>query len=667
MLISMIPIVGVMAETTRERDTIVFAGGNGTVTDPYLIENKYQLDNVRNNLSAHYRLINDIEFIESDFLEGGDFYNDGEGWEPIGLSDYDPFCGVFNGNGYSICGLRSTGDSSCVGLFGNNMGSIINLYLEDAFIETSYEWDNAFIGAFVGQNYATVVNCHSKNATIIARGITGGIIGENIGKISNCSSNGKISGDGIAIGGIVGCNQGDDYVVEYCTNDTDIDIGNSNCCEAGGIAGVNYGIVHNCLNVGSVSVDSTYDNCESIFEHVAVGGIAGNNSNLAKIIQSSNYGDVDVCAENTNAYCGGVVGLNWYGPVTDCYNRGSVSGLSKATLGGVIGIATNSGVFTNCYNSGKVISGYGSQVGGFFGGFENYDSIDYLISNCYYLETCKESTIDEIAVALDDSAMKNQKSYKNYDFDSVWTISDTDEYKYPTLINCGNKNIVSITIEALPEKTEYIANQESLDISDGAIKVIYDNGTEEIVDMYNAEIIGFDNTIVSEQEISVMYCGFTTNFTVNVSEIAEPTEPSTGEENKPTDSTEPSIGEEDKSTNPTEPSTGEQDKPTDPSVPETDPAEPSTGENDKPTDSTESTEPILIESLGDANGDGKVNVKDATQIQKAIAGILNLDETENLAADVDGNGKVNVKDATAIQKWVAGIETGFLIGEPIKK
>ena len=74
-------------------------------------------------------------------------------------------------------------------------------------------------------------------------------------------------------------------------------------------------------------------------------------------------------------------------------------------------------------------------------------------------------------------------------------------------------------------------------------------------------------------------------------------------------------------------------------------------------------EPALI---GDANGDGKVNVKDATEIQKAVAGLLMLDETEDLAADVDESGKVNVKDATAIQKWVAGIETGFLIGEPVK-
>jgi len=67
--------------------------------------------------------------------------------------------------------------------------------------------------------------------------------------------------------------------------------------------------------------------------------------------------------------------------------------------------------------------------------------------------------------------------------------------------------------------------------------------------------------------------------------------------------------------------------------------------------------------FGDATGDGVVNIKDATQIQKAIAGLLSLGGKENLAADVDGNGSVNIKDATAIQKYIAGIVTNLPIGE----
>ncbi len=59
--------------------------------------------------------------------------------------------------------------------------------------------------------------------------------------------------------------------------------------------------------------------------------------------------------------------------------------------------------------------------------------------------------------------------------------------------------------------------------------------------------------------------------------------------------------------------------------------------------------------LGDVNLDGKVNVKDATAIQKQVAGIIKYEATSLAVADYDGDGKVTVRDATAIQKFVAGI------------
>ena len=59
--------------------------------------------------------------------------------------------------------------------------------------------------------------------------------------------------------------------------------------------------------------------------------------------------------------------------------------------------------------------------------------------------------------------------------------------------------------------------------------------------------------------------------------------------------------------------------------------------------------------LGDANKDGKLNIRDATIIQKYLAKLAELDEEAIALSDFDGNGKVNVKDATAIQKKLAGI------------
>ena len=77
--------------------------------------------------------------------------------------------------------------------------------------------------------------------------------------------------------------------------------------------------------------------------------------------------------------------------------------------------------------------------------------------------------------------------------------------------------------------------------------------------------------------------------------------------------------------------------------------------------------PIVTLVTGDADGDSKVNVKDATAIQKHVAGLITLTADGVKAADVDANTQVNVKDATAIQKHIAGINTGFDIEKPFEK
>ena len=76
---------------------------------------------------------------------------------------------------------------------------------------------------------------------------------------------------------------------------------------------------------------------------------------------------------------------------------------------------------------------------------------------------------------------------------------------------------------------------------------------------------------------------------------------------------------------------------------------PTTATTTKPTTATTVTEPAGI--LGDVNGDGIVNVKDASAIQKYAAEMtveLNLK-----LADYNKDGYVNVKDATDIQKTTA--------------
>ncbi len=153
-------------------------------------------------------------------------------------------------------------------------------------------------------------------------------------------------------------------------------------------------------------------------------------------------------------------------------------------------------------------------------------------------------------------------------------------------------------------------------------------------------------------------------------EQTDPTEPPTSEPEQ-TDPTEPPTSEP-VGTDPTEPPTSEPVG-TDPTVPPTsepvgtDPTKAPTSEPEDtdptkaPTSEPEDTDPTVPGStpdeglLGDVNGDGVVNVKDATAIQKHIAGLITLSGKELILADYNLDKAVNIKDATTIQKKIAGL------------
>ena len=62
---------------------------------------------------------------------------------------------------------------------------------------------------------------------------------------------------------------------------------------------------------------------------------------------------------------------------------------------------------------------------------------------------------------------------------------------------------------------------------------------------------------------------------------------------------------------------------------------------------------------GDADGDGAVNINDATVIQLHLAEKLTLDEAAGYAADIDRNGELNINDASLIQRYLARLSTEF--------
>lgn len=74
---------------------------------------------------------------------------------------------------------------------------------------------------------------------------------------------------------------------------------------------------------------------------------------------------------------------------------------------------------------------------------------------------------------------------------------------------------------------------------------------------------------------------------------------------------------------------------------------------------------IVLETikLGDANGDGYVNVNDVTAIQRHAAELEPLEGINFHAADINGDGNVSVDDATELQRFLAEYVVDYPIGE----
>lgn len=229
-----------------------FAGGDGSVEKPFLIENKYQLRNLNNYTGEsrggkHFKLVKDIVFEKVDFEWGGDFYNAGKGWTPIGEDNrngvYDH---VFDGNGFSIRGLYSSRDTY-VGLFGY-MGAMTvkNLYLLDCRFVLGVQSYRPHAGMLTGHlEVGRIEHCYCEGEIIIKGGnesYVGGVAGEiSKGEIVNCYSRVKVSLDPLKekqrnkyhVGGIVGVIISES-VVRNCYVDADMTL---DAAAMGGIVG----------------------------------------------------------------------------------------------------------------------------------------------------------------------------------------------------------------------------------------------------------------------------------------------------------------------------------------------------------------------------------------------------------------------------------------------
>lgn len=262
LLLCMVPLgaIAVLAEENTD-----FAGGNGTAEAPYLIATKEHLDNVRNYLSSHFKMVNDIIFTEADFTEEGDYYNNGYGWIPI-----DTFSGTFNGCSHSIEGIKiNKTKSEYAGLFSILTGEVSCLRLSNTYIQS----EKLYVGT---------------------------ITGTNKGQILSCLVDGQIQTSDLSrVGGITGVNNG---IVSQSLNAVVINAIDAHSC-VGGIAGTNDGRIDNCYNVADITLQGDMDGC--------IGGIAGvsgsNSIQNCQIYNCYNIGNI-----NSSAYRrGGIAGLSY--------------------------------------------------------------------------------------------------------------------------------------------------------------------------------------------------------------------------------------------------------------------------------------------------------------------------------------------------------------------
>lgn len=184
------------------------------------VEDLVRINDSKENLAGYYVLGNDIDL--TDYLSiGGKGYNNGLGWNPIGIyhdvtdgtAFDDTFKGTFDGNGYTISGYTINRHDDLgfnAGLFGYvyNTALIQNLSVTSSGTNKTA----SFTGAIAGFNEGVIRNCWTDVHVSNDYGgtdhrIIGGFVGRNTGTIESCYALGEVEGE-TQIGAFVGLNEG---------------------------------------------------------------------------------------------------------------------------------------------------------------------------------------------------------------------------------------------------------------------------------------------------------------------------------------------------------------------------------------------------------------------------------------------------------------------------
>ncbi|MCF8365973.1 MAG: T9SS type A sorting domain-containing protein [Bacteroidales bacterium] len=372
-----------------------YSGGSGTINDPYLIYSKAQLKYLSENSSEwdyHFKQIADIEFETSDFTPGGDFYNDGKGFSPIGNNIGDRFYGSYDGDGHTITYLYIwRPEQNSVGMFGEvqSFDGLKNLTLENVVIK-----GNAFTGGLIGYLCRGSINSCNIHGEIFGSYEVGGLVGHcdaTSAEINNCEVDAVVTATDF-VGGILGSFIGYD--------EPNFKIAN---CKAGG------------------TIQANSD----------AGGLVGKLESKCTIEKSQSS-----CIVMGGTNIGGFVGsLEDNITITDCYALGFVArnGGANVSLGGFVG-KMNQSTITHCYSTGSVMSpGWNPTDKGFIGEY-----VSGTLTNNYWntQSSGQSSSAGQGAGQLEGKTtaeMQQQATFVNWNFSNTWGIYPTCNNGYPYL------------------------------------------------------------------------------------------------------------------------------------------------------------------------------------------------------------------------------------------
>ncbi|WP_178024407.1 S-layer homology domain-containing protein [uncultured Paenibacillus sp.] len=357
--------LGVLPMTVFADSEGTAVAGSGTAGDPFIVTTLDQLDAVRDNLTAHYRLGADIDASATAGWDGG------AGWMPIGErggGSSTQFTGVFDGAGHVIRNLTINRPSQDgVGLFGmiGTGGVVRSLGIEGGTIT-----GGNYTGALAGNNNGTIEQSHT-GVDVRGYGLVGGLAGYEYGQILASYATGDVSG----------------------TNNV------------GGLIGRSDGTVTEAYATGHVEGNDT------------VGGLIGLKEG-GELSRSYFAGTVHANGQ----YIGGLVGFLFGAILSQSYNIGSVSG--DHIVGGLVGI-TDYGYIGKSYASGQVTAAAG-DVGGVLGSNNGtvMESNYWDAETSGLADGCGHNNdaygVPCVAVSLTTAEALSQAGYAGLDFAADW-------------------------------------------------------------------------------------------------------------------------------------------------------------------------------------------------------------------------------------------------------